>query len=75
MRTQAHICINGEKQSEELPHPGEPIDFLPIFFPSPAEEMEGEISHSWLFLITSLFFSIQLTSSSLLLSSTIRHIL
>lgn len=75
MRTQAHICINWEKQSEELPHPGEPVDFLPIFFPSPAEEMEGETSHSWLFLITSLFFSIQLTSSSLLLSSTIRHIL
>jgi len=33
MRTQSFVCIQDEQQSEELPHSGEPIGFLPIFFP------------------------------------------
>lgn len=51
------------------------IDFLPIFFSSLPEEIEGKITHSWLFLIMFLFFIIWLTSTFLRLNSTIWHIL
>ena len=58
MKTWAFVCTQEEQQTEKLPHPGEPIGFLPIFFPPPAEEIEVGISCPLLVFITCFCFSV-----------------